>query len=121
MIRAIRRLGWVFESWSLLAINPTFQRFLLAPQITAEPGNQRTVLAEYERERGPILDGPNRWPGQSPPKQTYKFLRNLSRRCSVCAGHWLLPSLYGATGLNGRRTASLRRRPIGCSSTGSNS
>jgi hypothetical protein len=46
MIRAIRRLGWVFGILAiLLVVNLTFQQFLLAPSINAEPGNQRTVLA----------------------------------------------------------------------------
>ena len=51
MIRAIRRLGWVFGILAIaICVNLTFQQFILAPSINAKPGNQRTVLAEYERE-----------------------------------------------------------------------
>ena len=47
MIRAIRRLGLVFGLLAMaLGINLTFQQFLLAPRINAQPGNQRTVRSE---------------------------------------------------------------------------
>ena len=87
MIRAIRRLGWVFGILVvLLAINLTFQQFLLAPRINAEPGNQRTVLAEYERERGPILVGT---------KPVARSIATPSRRTSSCAP---IPTVFCAAG-----------------------
>nr|HPJ19529.1 penicillin-binding protein 2 [Actinomycetota bacterium] len=97
MIRAIRRLGWVFGILVvLLAINLTFQQFLLAPRINAEPGNQRTVLAEYERERGPILVGTKPVARSiATPKQTYKFLRTYPDGVLYAPATGFYSSLYG--------------------------
>lgn len=101
MIRAIRRLGWVFGILALLLVaNLTLQQFILAPSINAEPGNQRTVLAEYERERGPILVGTKPVARSvATPKQTYKFLRTYSDGVLYAPATGFYSSLYGATGL----------------------
>ncbi|MEZ5119090.1 MAG: penicillin-binding protein 2 [Candidatus Nanopelagicales bacterium] len=101
MIRAIRRLGWVFGVLAvLLALNLTFQQFLLAPRINAEPGNQRTILAEYERERGPILVGTKPVARSvATPKQTFKFLRTYPDGVLYAPATGFYSSLYGATGL----------------------
>ncbi len=101
MIRAIRRLGWVFGILALLLVaNLTLQQFILAPGINAEPGNQRTVLAEYERERGPILVGTKPVARSvATPKQTYKFLRTYSDGVLYAPATGFYSSLYGATGL----------------------
>ncbi|HRY08633.1 MAG: penicillin-binding protein 2 [Actinobacteria bacterium] len=101
MIRAIRRLGWVFGILSiLLSINLTFQQFILAPKINAQPGNQRTVLAEYERERGPILVGTKPVARSvATPKQTFKFLRTYSDGVLYAPATGFYSSLYGSTGL----------------------
>lgn len=101
MIRAIRRLGWVFGILALLlVVNLTFQQFLLAPRINAQPGNQRTVLAEYERQRGPILVGTKPVARSVPtPKQAYKFLRAYPDGVLYAPATGFYSSLYGATGL----------------------
>ena len=87
----------------LLAINLTFQQFLLAPRINAEPGNQRTVLAEYERERGPIQGGAPNPVARSiaTPKRTFKFLRTYPDGVCRC---WppVSPRCTGSTGLEQR-------------------
>ena len=101
MIRAIRRLGWVFGILAiLLVVNLTFQQFILAPKINAQPGNQRTVLAEYERERGPILVGTKPVARSvATPKQTFKFLRTYSDGVLYAPATGFYSSLYGSTGL----------------------
>jgi peptidoglycan glycosyltransferase len=101
MIRAIRRLGLVFGLLAMaLSINLTFQQFILAPRINAQPGNQRTVLAEYERQRGPILVGTKPVARSVPtPKQAYKFLRTYSDGMLYAPVTGFYSSLYGSTGL----------------------
>ncbi|MCU0937006.1 MAG: penicillin-binding transpeptidase domain-containing protein [Gammaproteobacteria bacterium] len=101
MIRAIRRLGWVFGVLAIaICANLTLQQFILAPSINAEPGNQRTVLAEYERERGPILVGTKPVARSvATPKQTYKFLRTYPDGVLYAPVTGFYSSLYGATSL----------------------
>ena len=56
MNRQIRRLGLVFGVLLFaLLINLSFQQVFLADSIKARSGNSRTLLQEYDRERGPIL------------------------------------------------------------------
>lgn len=101
MIRAIRRLGLVFGLLAMaLCINLTFQQFVLARSINAQPGNQRTVLAEYQRERGPILVGTKPVARSVPtPKSQYKFLRTYSDGVLYAPVTGFYSSLYGSTGL----------------------
>ena len=109
MIRAIRRLGWVFGIMALaLVVNLTFQQFIFAPKINAEPGNQRTVLAEYQRERGPILVGTKPVARSvATPKQTYKFLRTYPDGRLYASATGFYSSLYGSTGLERKENAIL--------------
>ncbi len=101
MIRAIRRLALVFGIMAtLLVANLTLQQFVLAPGIKAQPGNQRTVLAEYKRERGPILVGTKPVARSvATPKQTYKFLRTYPDGVLYAPATGFYSALYGATGL----------------------
>lgn len=101
MIRAIRRLGWVLGVLVVaLVVNLTFQQFIFAGSINAEPGNQRTVLAEYKRERGPILVGTKPVARSVPtPKKTYKYLRTYSDGLLYAPATGFYSSLYGGTGL----------------------
>ena len=101
MIRAIRRLGWVFGILAIaICVNLTFQQFILAPSINAKPGNQRTVLAEYERERGPILVGTKPVARSvATPKQNFKFLRTYPDGVLYAPVTGFYSSLYGATAL----------------------
>jgi peptidoglycan glycosyltransferase len=101
MIRAIRRLGWVFGLMAIaLVANLTLQQFVLAGRINAEPGNQRTVLAEYKRERGPILVGTKPVARSVPtPKKAYKYLRTYSDGVLYSPATGFYSSLYGRTGL----------------------
>lgn len=101
MIRAIRRLGWVFGILAIaLVANLTLQQFILAPSINAEPGNQRTILAEYQRERGPILVGTKPVARSVPtPKKAYKFLRTYPDGPLYAPATGFYSSLYGSTGL----------------------
>lgn len=101
MIRAIRRLGLVFGILAIaLVANLTLQQFIFAPSINAKPGNQRTILAEYQRERGPILVGTKPVARSvATPKQTYKFLRTYPDGPLYAPATGFYSSLYGATGL----------------------
>ena len=56
MNRPIRRIGAVFAILLLAMIaNVTFIQVFKAADYRDRPGNQRQLLAQYDRERGPIV------------------------------------------------------------------
>lgn len=101
MIAAIRRLGLVFGILVLLlAANLTLQQFVLASSTNAQPGNQRTVLAEYKKKRGPILAA-SRPVAKSvaTPNKAYEYSRSYADGPLFASATGFYSSLYGATGL----------------------
>ena len=60
MSRPIRRIAFVLALMLVaLLVNITVIQVVLASDYRDRPGNQRVLLEEYGRERGPILVGPN--------------------------------------------------------------
>lgn len=108
MNRAIRRvsvlLGVLFLA---LLINVNVQQVLLADDTSTRPGNQRTVLEEYDRERGPILVGANPVARSIPTTDQYKYLRVYADgpRYAPATGFYSL--VYGASGIERTENAIL--------------
>ena len=60
MSRPIRRIAFVLALMLIaLLVNVTVIQVVLAGDYRDRPGNQRVLLEEYDRERGPILVGSN--------------------------------------------------------------
>ena len=73
MNHAIRRVGLILGLLVLaLMININVQQVFLANETRDRPGNQRTVLEEYDRERGPILVGSDPVARSIPTDDQYK-------------------------------------------------
>ncbi len=100
MNRGIRRVGLlVAVLLGALMININVQQVLLADEIRQKPGNQRTVLGEYDRERGPILVGSDPVARSIPTSDQYKYLRVYSNGPQYAPATGFYSALYGASGI----------------------
>ena len=54
--------------FGMLLVNANMQQFVLADERRSDPKNRRVLLAEYSRQRGPILVASNRSPLSSRPR-----------------------------------------------------
>ncbi len=100
MNRAIRRLSLlVGVLFIALLININVQQVLLANDIRNKPGNQRTVLEEYDKERGPILVGSAPVARSIPTQDQYNFLRVYSSGPQYAPITGFYSLVYGATGI----------------------
>lgn len=76
MSRQIRRIGVVLALMLVaLLVNITVIQVVLARDYRERPGNQRLLLAEYDRERGPILVGANPAARSVETGNTLRYLR----------------------------------------------
>ena len=80
-------------------ININVQQVFLANETRDRPGNQRTVLEEYDRERGPILVGSEPVARSIPTDDQYKYLRRYSAGPLYAPATGFYSALYGATGI----------------------
>lgn len=100
MNRSIRRVSLVIGILILaLMINVNVQQVLLANETRERPGNQRLVLEEYDRERGPILVGSDPVAQSIPTDDQYKYLRRYSAGPVYAPATGFYSALYGATGI----------------------
>lgn len=100
MNRSIRRLGLALGVLVLaLMVNINVQQVFLASETRNRPGNQRTVLEEYDRERGPILVGNDPVARSIPTDDQYKYLRKYSQGPLYAPATGFYSALYGATGI----------------------
>ncbi len=100
MNRSIRRLGLALGILVLaLMININVQQVFLASETRDRPGNQRTVLEEYDRERGPILVGNDPVARSIPTDDQYKYLRKYSEGPLYAPATGFYSALYGSTGI----------------------
>lgn len=100
MNHAIRRMGVVVMVLMLaLLININIQQVLLAESTRDRPGNQRTVLQEYSRERGPIMIGADPVAKSVPSTGQYKFQREYTDGPQNVPATGFYSALYGATGI----------------------
>lgn len=100
MSRQIRRLSFVFALMMVaVLVNVTIIQVVNAGDYRDRPGNQRTLLTEYDRERGPILVGSDPVARSVETANTLTYLRRYSnpRLYAPVTGFYSL--IYGATGL----------------------
>jgi peptidoglycan glycosyltransferase len=106
--RSIRRLAAVILVLLLaLLANVTYVQFFAAADIRAMPGNTRTVLEEYNRERGPILLGSVPIASSIPTDDTLRYLREYSRGPLYAPATGFYSIVYGATGIERTENAVL--------------
>jgi penicillin-binding protein A len=81
----IRRLAMVVAfMFTCLLLSTTYIQFVQASSLRDKPGNRRTLLANYARERGPILVDGNPVARSEPTNDELKYLRSYTD-----------PELYG--------------------------
>lgn len=100
MNRPIRRIGLVLGVLLVALIaNVTIIQVVLAGDYRDRPGNQRVLLEEYDRERGPILVGTNPVARSEETGNSLRFLRvyDNGQLYAPVTGFYSL--IYGATGL----------------------
>ncbi len=108
MNRSIRRLGLALGVLVLaLMVNINIQQVFLAGETRDRPGNQRTVLEEYDRERGPILVGNDPVARSIPTDDQYKYLRTYSAGPLYAPATGFYSALYGSTGIERTENAVL--------------
>lgn len=100
MTRPIRRIAAVLLILLLaLLVNATVIQVVLAGDYRDRPGNQRVLLEEYDRERGPILVGPNPVARSKETGDTLRFLRVYADGPLYAPVTGFYSLVYGATGL----------------------
>lgn len=100
MNRPIRRIALVLGLLLVaLLVNITIIQVVLAGDYRDRPGNQRVLLEEYNRERGPILVGPNPAARSKETGDTLRFLRIYSNGPLYAPVTGFYSLVYGATGL----------------------
>jgi peptidoglycan glycosyltransferase len=100
MTRPIRRIAFVLGILLVaLLVNVTVIQVVLAGDYRDRPGNQRVLLEEYDRERGPILVGSNPVARSKETGDTLKFLRVYSDGPLYAPVTGFYSLVYGATGL----------------------
>lgn len=100
MNRQIRRLGIGLAVLFLaLLVNISVQQVFLAGSTKAQPGNSRTLLEEYDRERGPILVESTQVAKSIPTNDTLKYLRVYSDGPRYASATGFYSIVYGATGI----------------------
>ena len=100
MSRPIRRIAFVLGILLVaLLVNVTVIQVVLAGDYRDRPGNQRVLLEEYDRERGPILVGSNPVARSKETGDTLKYLRVYSDGPLYAPVTGFYSLVYGATGL----------------------
>jgi peptidoglycan glycosyltransferase len=98
--RPIRRIAFVLGIMLIaLLVNVTVIQVVLAGDYRDRPGNQRILLEEYDRERGPILVGPDPVARSKETGDTLKYLRVYSEGPLYAPVTGFYSLVYGATGL----------------------
>lgn len=97
---AIRRAGLVLGVLVLcLMINVNVQQVLLAQDTRNKAGNQRTVLQEYDIERGPILVGADPVARSVETTGAYRYQRVYPQGAMYAPATGYYSALYGATAI----------------------
>lgn len=100
MNRQIRRIGVVFGILMLaLLANVTYIQVIQAGDYRDRPGNQRVLLAEYDRERGPILVGNNPVARSVETGNALRFLRTYESGPLYAPVTGFYSLVYGASGI----------------------
>lgn len=100
MSRQIKRLSFVFGLLLIaLLANATLIQVINAGDYRDRPGNQRVLLAEYDRERGPILVASDPVARSVETGNTLTYLRTYSEGPLYAPVTGFYSLVYGATGL----------------------
>lgn len=100
MIRQINRVTAVIIFLLLaLIINISYIQVFNAKHLREQPGNQRIILTEYSRERGPILLGSQSIVESTPTLDSLKYLRTYPDKTIFAPITGFYSVLYGATGI----------------------
>jgi len=99
MNEPIRRLSLIVALlFSALLISTTWIQFVTAKDLDSRPGNRRTLLDSYSRERGAILVGGSAIAKSDPTKDELKYVRSypVAKLYSQVTGYYSF--IYGAGG-----------------------
>ena len=100
MNRPIRRIGAVFAILLLAMIaNVTFIQVFKSADYRDRPGNQRQLLAQYDRERGPIVVATDTAARSVETGDTLRYQRTYSNGPLYAPITGFYSLVYGATGL----------------------
>ena len=100
MNRPIRRIGAVLAVLLVaLLVNVTVIQVILANDYRDRPGNQRVLLEQYDRERGPILVGTSPIARSVETGDTLRYLRQYPDGEVYASATGFYSIIYGATGL----------------------
>ena len=100
MIRQINRVtaAIVFLLLALI-INVSYIQVFQANDLRQQAGNQRVILTEYSRERGPILLGSKALAESTPTDDSLKYLREYASGSTYASVTGFYSLVYGATGI----------------------
>ncbi len=104
----IRRLGLVVATmFCALLIAATTIQFFQADALNDRPGNRRTLLSSYARERGSILVGGTAVAESTPTDDQYKWLRRYPQGRTYAAATGYYSFVYGSSGVESSETGLL--------------
>ncbi|MGN6413702.1 peptidoglycan D,D-transpeptidase FtsI family protein [Flexivirga sp.] len=96
----IRRLGLVVAAmFCALLVATTLIQFVQARSLDDRPGNRRTLLASYSKERGSILVGGSSAAVSKPTDDQYKWLRTYPQGSLYADVTGYFSFTYGSTGI----------------------
>ena len=100
MTRPIQRVALAFTLLLIaLLVNVTIIQFVRVGDYRDRPGNQRVLLEEYNRERGPLLVGADPVARSIETGNTLRYLRTYSDGPLYAPVTGFYSIVYGATGL----------------------
>ncbi|MBD2760597.1 penicillin-binding protein 2 [Yimella sp. cx-573] len=96
----IRRLSVVVMAmFAALLIASTMIQFVQAKEYNDKPGNRRTLLASYAKERGSILVEGNAVATSTPTDNDFKWLRTYPKGTQYAAATGYFSFTYGTSGV----------------------
>ena len=101
MSRSLNRLAFgLLVLMVALLVQLTRIQVFQADELNAMPGNQRTLLTEYSRERGPILVDQAPIARSVPTDDDLKYLRRYDAGKQYASATGFYSIVFGATGLD---------------------
>lgn len=82
-----------------LIANLSYIQFFNSADLRHKPGNQRVLLAEYSKQRGPILINSNAISQSKETNDSLKYLRTYASGSTYAAVTGFYSLIYGATGI----------------------
>lgn len=85
--------------FGMLLLNANVQQFVLAEERRSDPKNRRVLLAEYSRQRGPILVGGQEIAFSTPTDDELRYLRNYANGPLFAPVTGFYSYIFGAEGI----------------------